>query len=323
MAFPWPSKNDPGEGEIPDFTGASTSDHPAELGQLLEQFDKLGALLGQANRELADYLVRRESLVASAVPAEPPPIGLPEKLESLVAKIEQLTAKGAQRETPVPALPPAPTLDGQAISAAMKPMDEKLVLVGKHIAAQNQALGQLQQYITRGFEHLADLLIPKAEEPAPAAVVAATPTGGWEEAILGSELAANPALAEPRRQLIGGLLGGDASARALAGQLLLFQSAPVERLAQVLKDVGEAYYRWQPKTRAVTNPVEEALSAWLQQTCEAAGIHNTIELVHPGERFDSLRHNATSRGVEITEVMGWVVLRDNGKVYTKATVAVR
>jgi len=27
--------------------------------------------------------------------------------------------------------------------------------------------------------------------------------------------------------------------------------------------------------------------------------------------------------VEIAEVFGWIVLRDNGKVYTKANVAVR
>ena len=50
---------------------------------------------------------------------------------------------------------------------------------------------------------------------------------------------------------------------------------------------------------------------------------NTIELVHPGERFDSTRHNASQRGVEITQVLGWIVLRDNGKVYTKASVAVK
>jgi len=46
-------------------------------------------------------------------------------------------------------------------------------------------------------------------------------------------------------------------------------------------------------------------------------------LVHPGQRFDAARHNAASRGVEIVAVHGWVVLREGGKVYTKATVAVR
>ena len=45
----------------------------------------------------------------------------------------------------------------------------------------------------------------------------------------------------------------------LAGQLLVFQSAPAERLPQLLKDLGEAFYRWQPKATPGTNPLEEAL----------------------------------------------------------------
>jgi hypothetical protein len=69
--------------------------------------------------------------------------------------------------------------------------------------------------------------------------------------------------------------------------------------------------------------LEESLVRWLRRTCEAAGIFNSVELVHPGERFDSTRHSAATRGVEITQVQGWVVLRDNGKVYTKATVTAR
>ena len=112
------------------------------------------------------------------------------------------------------------------------------------------------------------------------------------------------------------------SDRAIAAGLACFQSASAERLPKLLKEIGEAYYAWQPKRVPGANPLEEALTAWLQRTCEAAGIANTIELVHPGERFDATRHNASSRGVEIAEVYGWIVLRDNGKVYTKANVAV-
>jgi hypothetical protein len=145
----------------------------------------------------------------------------------------------------------------------------------------------------------------------------------WERAIFGPGLAARPELAGMRRQFLADVLGNNSGACALAGQLFLFHSSPVERLPQLLKEIGEAYYRWQPKSQPGTNPVEEALAAWLQKACEDAGIHNTIELVHPGERFDAARHNAASRGVEITEVHGWIVLRDNGKVYTKAAVAVR
>jgi hypothetical protein len=69
--------------------------------------------------------------------------------------------------------------------------------------------------------------------------------------------------------------------------------------------------------------LERALAEWLMRACDRAGMANTIELVSPGERFDSLRHNAPRPGVEVAQVMGWIVLRDNGKVYTKASVAVR
>ena len=118
---------------------------------------------------------------------------------------------------------------------------------------------------------------------------------------------ASRSLAFQRSQLLGGVLEGNAAARALAGQLLVFRAAPAERLPPLLKEIGEAFYRWQPKTRPDDSPFEESLAAWLQRTCEAAGLHNTIELVHPGERFDAARHNASSRGVEIAEVLGWVV----------------
>jgi hypothetical protein len=179
----------------------------------------------------------------------------------------------------------------------------------------------VQTQLDGGFQEIARLLCPPepVAEPQPAPRV----TGDWERAIVGPGLAANAGLAFQRQQLVTGVLDGDAGACALAGQLLVFQSAPAERLPQLLKDIGEAYYRWQPKTRAASNPMEEALVAWLRQCCDLAGISNTIELVHPGERFDAARHNAASRGVEITAVHGWIVLRDNGKVYMKAAVDVR
>jgi hypothetical protein len=65
------------------------------------------------------------------------------------------------------------------------------------------------------------------------------------------------------------------------------------------------------------------LIAHLTECCEAAGVSNTIELVRPGDRYDHTRHNSKQRGVEIDGVFGWIVLRDNGKVYTKASVAVK
>jgi hypothetical protein len=162
--------------------------------------------------------------------------------------------------------------------------------------------------------------------PAPKPVKAAAPVaagGNWQQAILGPELIAQPSLEPHRQRLFDGMLAGEPAACALAGQLLLFQSAAPEKMAPLLRDIGEAYYRWQPKRMPGALPMETALVQWLKRRCETTGIANQIELVSPGERFDALRHHATTRGVEITEVHGWVVLRDNGKVYTKAAVAVK
>ena len=107
-------------------------------------------------------------------------------------------------------------------------------------------------------------------------------------------------------------------ASGLVGSLLLFRAAAADKMPPLLKDIGEAFYRWQPRTSNRPSEMEKALVEWLMRACDQAGMANTIELVDPGERFDSLRHNASRPGVEITQVLGWIVLRDNGKVYTKA-----
>jgi hypothetical protein len=213
--------------------------------------------------------------------------------------------------------------DDTLLSALWEKVDAlgaKVDSLGREHAAVRQLVQKLQEQLDRGFEHMAVLLSPPAAESQEEAPLS---SAEWERAILGPALADDAALAFERQQLLSGILETDAGACALAGQLLIFHSSPTERMPQLLKDIGEAYYRWQPKTQPGTNPFEQSLSAWLQKTCEAAGIFNTIELVHPGERYDAARHNATGRGVEITGVHGWVVLRDNGKVYTKATVTVR
>ena len=126
-----------------------------------------------------------------------------------------------------------------------------------------------------------------------------------------------------KNQLLNGVLSGDPGACGLVGSLLLFRSAAADKMPPLLKDIGEAFYRWQPKTSNRPSELEKALVEWLMRACDQAGMANTIELVNPGERFDSLRHNALRPGVEITQVLGWIVLRDNGKVYTKASVAVK
>jgi hypothetical protein len=145
----------------------------------------------------------------------------------------------------------------------------------------------------------------------------------WQRILFGHDLANNQALAALRDKLLEGLLGGERQATGLVGTILLFQAASAERMPQILKDVGEAYYRWNPRTQLGDDPLRDGLINWLRRKCEAAGVSNTIVLVRPGDRFESARHNAKQKGVEVTQVGGWVVLRDNGKVYTKANVAVK
>ena len=173
-----------------------------------------------------------------------------------------------------------------------------------------------------------------ARGPRPAAVqVAPSPAqqppqqpaadGRWQRILFGSDIANNQALQVLRDKVTEGLLAGDRNATGMAGTILIFNAASSDRMPQILKDVGEAYYRWNPRSAQGEDPLRNALIAWLHRKCEAAGVPNTIMVVRPGDRFEAARHNAKQQGVEVTEVGGWVVLRDNGKVYTKANVAVK
>lgn len=175
---------------------------------------------------------------------------------------------------------------------------------------------------------------PQAAEPASAGgggfasrLLAATAGprddgGGWESVVFGDDLAADPAIALGRQEVVEGLKQQEPAAMAFAGALLEVRSATDDRVPQLLKDVGEAYYRWQPVDGG-GDGLRDALIRWLETKCDAIGAGNRIELVRVGDRYDSTRHNAKARGVEVSQVHGWVVLRDNGKVYTKASVAVR
>ena len=323
-------RKDPPETEGPEPSGDKNR---GDLEQLTEQLGKLGQLLAEANQKIAAYLARRESQAAEAASGEEASGALGEKIAALAEKVDQLAAgdatvtgaktAGSEEQTLKPLLKPLQEkLD--RIDAGLQKLSEvasaKNAAESASAASILDAVGRLQSQLDTGLQRLADLVSPQEE----ADQTSKAPTSAeWERAIVGPDLAELPALAFERGRLINGVLEGDKSACALAGQLLVFQSAPAERLPQLLKDIGEAFYRWQPKTTPGTNPVEHALVQWLQKRCEAAGIYNTIALVHPGERFDSARHAATSRGVEITNVHGWAVLRDNGKVYTKAAVSVR
>jgi hypothetical protein len=123
--------------------------------------------------------------------------------------------------------------------------------------------------------------------------------------------------------LINGLTHGDAGAVGLVGRLLAFQSAEAEELPVLLKDVGEAYYRWSNRLDFERVALREALIRRLIAACSRAGLGHRIETVRVGDRFDRSRHQTATGGWELTAVRGWVVLRENGSVYTKADVETR
>jgi hypothetical protein len=318
----------------------SKDQSPHSLAELTKQLGHVGALVSAANERLAEYLAARES--ESAAHNEQFAGALGAEFSRLADKLDRLTTSGLVEGGEVTAAPSevstltAPVNDqfeklesklddlltrtSGGDGSGTQAVAELLETMKAQTSSMSTAIQQLQDQMASGFENLADLLRPEDEpeedETAPAGVV------DWQRAILG-ELSENPGLSFQREQLMSGVLEGEPAACGLAGQLLVFQSAPPERLPTLLKDLGEAYYRWQPKTTPEANTMEDALVTWLHGRCEAAGIYNTIELVHPGERFDSARHNASSRGVEIMKVLGWIVLRDNGRVYMKASVDVR
>jgi hypothetical protein len=333
MPFGWSGKKERGADAAQAPVAAGDG---GELHELAGHLDRLGQLWAETNQRIGAYLLQRESGAADEGAAA----DLGAKLDQLSDKLERFaqSAPATSQGTDSGRSPIQPVLDRlDALEARLSagagsptapatagaseaPLAEILDGLNQQKLSFSEGMRRLGVQIDDGLARLAEQLAPPQEEEqsgGPASYA------DWERAILGRSLSEHPALDFQRRQLVQGVLEGNLAACAFAGQLLVFQSAPDERLPQLLKDVGEGYYRWQPKTRPGTGPFEQALVEWLQSTCEAAGIGNTIELVHPGERFDAGRHSASSRGVEITEVHGWIVLRDNGKVYTKASVAVR
>lgn len=166
-------------------------------------------------------------------------------------------------------------------------------------------------------------ILPAIKPPGSGSGGAAPSAEGWLSAVFGGLLASNEELAGELQQILDAAGAGHDAARQLVGSLLLLQSSGVDRAPNLLKDVGEAFYRWRPKTIDDYDPLERGLLAAVQQRCETLGLPNVVELVRPGDRFDSVRHTSRERGLEVAEVQGWVVLRDQGKVISRALVVLR
>jgi hypothetical protein len=247
-----------------------------------------------------------------------------EKLDQFESRLKSIDALKEGLVSAITKLRDSQVEQHNAQGAAIRQIGE---LVPQYFNALPQYFTAIQQHVVAAQQHsdaglrtiIEILRPPKPETPASEPEVG----GDWDEALLGGELAHNPALKGDKNQLLNGVRSGDPAACGLVGCLLLFRAAAADKMPPLLKDIGEAFYRWQPRTSNRPSELEKALVDWLMRACDQAGMANTIELVNPGERFDSLRHNSLRPGVEVTQVLGWIVLRDNGKVYTKASVAVK
>lgn len=333
----------------PNGSGNTT----ANLSDIASSLDKINGLMDEAKKQLTSHLLQEEKK-ASAAPASSAPVDLsPLKtmIQSVLTRLDEMGSKIGQ-SSGVSAAAPNPN------AAAKQDVAEAETHIAGLFDAQNHnlqvAFNALDSKITDAVNYLVANLkgsgsaqpaaaaseVPKpapAPQPEPQPAPQHAPviqtmvtkvTGGISrdqlmKIILGQDLCANGSLSVYRDELLDGFLRGDRASAGLIGAMIEFQSSTPERMPRLLQDIGEAYYRWHPKRGQGADPFERALAHYVCALCEANGIKNTIELVETGQRFDSGRHNSNSRGVEITEVKGWVVLRDNGKVYTRAAVEVQ
>jgi hypothetical protein len=147
---------------------------------------------------------------------------------------------------------------------------------------------------------------------------------GLLEVVFGSQWLADGAFAAECRSLSESLSAGDRATAQLVGQLLVFHAAPADRIATVLKDLGESYYKWrQQRPSATADAFGLALVDWVNERCHLANSSNRVERVEPGDRFDAHRHQSAGRGATVSQPHGWVVTRADGKVYSRAQVTVR
>ena len=302
----------PGDASTVDYqvdSSESVSDaaRGVALRTLQQRFAELAGQFHDAQLQLTEYLARGGTPPASGGEVDLAPVlRKVEGLEDRLGRIEQALTH-----------PPAPTVE--AFKPVISACQQLAQMIKEGFKGQTAKAEELKADVQTGLAHLQEALTPPPVE---------APTGpdlsDWRRALFGDVLAGDRQLAPSLDALANEILAGSDTASTLAGQLLVFRHAPPERKPQLLKDLGEAYYRCFPKTDDVEDALESALAHWLQRACEQAGYQNSIELVPPGSRFDATRHTTTDRGgVEVSQPLGWVVLKDRDKVYTKALVAVR
>lgn len=240
-----------------------------------------------------------------------------EPLETKLLRLEQRLQASSPAQCDGDVASPSRVSSGpDAESASSQAILEE---IRERARAAVETLVRLEEGIERSFAHFDERL---------AALTSAPPAedcdsdADWMTTALGDDLCRDESLKESCKQLVSDLLQGDANAKTLVAHVMLVAAASQDRLPPLLKEIGEAYYRWRPKSTSFLDPWERALPAWLERRCLGEGLRNSIEIVDPGERFDSRRHQPDDRaGVRVASVWGWVVLRENGNVYSRAKVS--
>ncbi|MDO4582759.1 MAG: hypothetical protein Q4D62_01530 [Planctomycetia bacterium] len=247
----------------------------------------LYALLTQSQQQIADYLLQQEERKSKA------------------------TGSGGSETA----------IDSRLFSQALSPVIERLDALGEMLGETLwERFSRLEEQLNRVGNGRESVPSPPSQT---STSVPAASVSGLESAIFGESLMGVPEIAGERQALLQGVLANDVDSRYFAGLLMMFQSSTPEKMVLLLKDLGEAFYRWNAHAPYHCEMFESILAQWAQMLCESVGLPNSVEIVRVGQRFDSSRHSSTSRGVEVTQVHGWVVLRGNGSVYSKALVDVQ
>lgn len=242
-----------------------------------------------------------------------------EAFKSILGPIEDRIATLAARLEGRPDVQPA-TNDGSPTLEAMTELQTQQSFMFNALDDLSSKVDRLLESATAEQEsEPPQLIVAEVKEE----VTPADTSDQWGGVIFGKELNSNESVAGPRRQLLDDALSGDENAVGLAARVMLVQTATPADLPSLLKELGEAFYRWRPNTTDSVDKMEEALVAWLHDRIAAAGLRNRIDVVRVRDQYDSTRHMSSQRGIEVSEVSGWVVLRDNGRPLSKAKVSLK
>lgn len=290
---------------------------------------RLAVLQQQARaalERLSAFLHRRQSSPAEASVSDEMGKHLAETLETISMRQDSLESilTSASAELPAAGRLMSETGDHQA-AQWREMMADRLASIESVLQSMSDRLEPRASIeLDEDNSELADTVL-QSDQPAQTPLAPSdAPDEPWMAALLGASLSDDPRLGSAIDWLHAEVLSGNPSALSLLGQVVVFRCAAADRKPTLLKDLGEAYYRSYPKQGEASHPFENALAEWVGRYCEEAGLPNSIELVHAGDRYDATRHASIQRGgVEVTEVLGWIVLREGGKVFAKASVQTR